>query len=186
MKETEKKLLEMKNTSELMLDLAYSALLYYNREIAEEVMELEERIDALYEEIQKASLTRYRDTGNFDRVLIFMKVADSIERIADAALDIADVVLRDIEVHPVLRQSLQESDTIMLKRKVQPNSYMDGKTLGQVGLASETGMWLVAIKRGNAWIYGPNENTVIKGGDLIFSRGPEDSTQSLEKWITES
>ncbi len=184
MKETEKKLLEMKNTSELMLDLAYSALLYYNHDIAEEVIELEERIDKLYEDIQKASLTRYRDTGNFDRVLIFMKVADAIERIADAALDIADVVLRDIEIHPVLKQSLQESDTIMLKKLVHKGSFLDGKTLGQVGLASETGMWLVAIKRGDSWIYGPDENTCLMGGDVIFTRGPEDNTGVMNKWTS--
>ncbi len=184
MRETEKKLLEMKNTSELMLDLAYSALLYYNRDIAEEVVELEEWIDFLYEEIQKAALTRYRETGNFDRALVFMKVADAIERIADAALDIADVVLRDIEIHPVLRQSIQESDTIMLKRPVHKGSFLDGKTLGQVRLASETGMWVVAIKRGREWMYGPDENVCLMGGDMIFTRGPEDSIDTLEKWTS--
>ncbi len=184
MKETEKKLLEMKNTSELMLDLAYSALLYYNHDIAEEVVELEDRIDYLYEDIQKASLNKFKETGNFDRALIFMKVADAIERIADAALDIADVVLRDIEIHPVLRQSLKESDTIMLKKPVHKGSLLDGKSLGQVNLASETGMWVVAIKRGNEWIYGPDENTVLMGGDIIFTRGPEDSIDTMNKWTS--
>ncbi len=185
MKETEERLLEMKNTSELMLDLAYSALLYNHRDIAEEVMELEERINDLHDEIQRISLNRYRKTGDFDKILIFMTVADSVERIADAALDIADVVLRDIEVHPVLKQSLEDSDTILLKKQVEPRSFLDGKILGKVKLASETGQWVIAIKRGNAWIYGPDEITEIRGGDILFTRGPVDSEDTLDEWISQ-
>ncbi len=184
MKETETKLLEMKNTSELMLDLAYSALLYNHRDIAEEVMELEERINELYDDIQKISLNRYRETGDFDRALIFMKITDSVERIADAALDIADVVLRDIDVHPVLKQSLEDSDTILLKKQVDSGSALDGKTLGRVKLASETGLWVIAIKRRNTWIYGPDESTEIKAGDVLFTRGPVDSEEILAAWTS--
>ena len=184
LRETEAKLLEMKNTSELMLDLAYSALIYNHRAIAEEVVDLENRIDYLYEEVQRNSLNRYKETGNYDRALIFMKVADAVERIADAALDIADVVLRDIEVHPVLRQSLEDADIIMLKKQVQAGSMLDERSLGQVKLASETGLWVIAIKRGNKWIYGPNEKTIVRKGDILFARGPVDSENILDAWTT--
>ena len=40
-------LLEMKNLSELMIDLAYSAALFNDKELAEDVIELESRIDTL-------------------------------------------------------------------------------------------------------------------------------------------
>ena len=40
-------LLEMKNLSELMIDLAYSAALFNDKELAEDVIELEERVDTL-------------------------------------------------------------------------------------------------------------------------------------------
>ena len=40
-------LVEMKNLSELMIDLAYSAALFNDKELAEDVIELESRIDTL-------------------------------------------------------------------------------------------------------------------------------------------
>ena len=40
-------LIEMKDTSELMVDLAYSAMVYDDEDIAEEVIRLEEKIQIL-------------------------------------------------------------------------------------------------------------------------------------------
>ena len=40
-------LIEMKDISELMVDLAYSAILFESREIAQEVITLEERMNHL-------------------------------------------------------------------------------------------------------------------------------------------
>ncbi|MFX1451373.1 MAG: PhoU domain-containing protein, partial [Promethearchaeota archaeon] len=40
-------LTKMKDETELMIDLAYSAVLFRNKEITEEVMKLEEDVDSL-------------------------------------------------------------------------------------------------------------------------------------------
>ena len=40
-------LTEMKDVSEIMIDLAYSAALFNSHELAEEVLELEKRVDYL-------------------------------------------------------------------------------------------------------------------------------------------
>jgi uncharacterized protein with PhoU and TrkA domain len=40
-------LVEMKNLSELMIDLAYSAALFNDKELAEDVLALESRVDTL-------------------------------------------------------------------------------------------------------------------------------------------
>ncbi|MFP4001620.1 MAG: potassium channel family protein, partial [Thermoplasmata archaeon] len=91
MKKVEKDLLEMKNTSELMLDLAYSSLLYHNKDIAEEVLNLEQKVNDLQESVN-SSIMENQEEINPDKGLILIKMADSMERFADAALDIADVV----------------------------------------------------------------------------------------------
>jgi len=178
MKELERYILDMKNTSELMLDLAYSALIYHDREIAKEVIELEDKINRLFDQIQKASLKNC-EGEKIGRYIIMMRMSDSIERIADSALDIADVVLRDIDIHPVMKKGLEESDVFMVRKKISPGSMVDGKKIGDLKIASETGMWIIAIKRGRSWIYGPDEKDVLKGGDVIFARGPMDSEESL-------
>ncbi len=183
MNKEDRVLLEMKNTSELMLDLAYSALIYQNKEIAKEVIELEDRVDKLHEILIRSALGGCKDNKSFDRSLILMRISDSIERIADGALDIADVVLRDIDLHPVVRKSLDESDIVILKHRVESGSTLHGRTLGDVKLATETGVWVIAIRRGNDWIYGPDEGTTISAGDILYARGPDDSEKMLSAWI---
>ena len=49
-------LIEMKNMSELMVDLAYSAVLFNSKAAAEEVIELENDINEMNYEIKKESL----------------------------------------------------------------------------------------------------------------------------------
>ena len=176
-------LVEMKNKSELMLDLAYSALLYHNKDIAKEVIELEDHINNLYEEIQRKSLKLCKHEENIDRSIILIRMADAIERFADCALDIADVVLREIELHPVLKKSLEESDVVMLKKTVKGSSYLDGKTIDETNIAVEIGMWIVAVRRGDDWYYGPSKNFKFRKGDVIFVRGPEESETKLESWV---
>ncbi len=184
MEEVEKKLIEMKDISELMLDLAYSSVLFHKKEIAEEVIELEDRIDELYEDILTQTLrTCKKDGQSLERIKIPLKVADSIERIADAALDIADVVLRDIDLHPVVKRSIEESEETMVRKQIKENSFLDGKTLGESHMAKETGMRVVAIRRGNNWSYGPGRNVKLKAGDRIFARGPKDSEDVLDRWL---
>lgn len=181
MKGTEKAILDMKNTSELMLDLAYSSLLYQNKEIAKEVVELEGKTNELYDTILQNVLDR-KIEADTNKKLIMMKMADAIERIADAALDIADVVLRDIELHPVIKKSLEASDVLMVRKQINEGSLLDNKKLGEVKLASETGIWVIAVKRGNYWKYGPDERTELKARDIIFARGPKDSLEILDEW----
>ncbi len=182
MKEVEKELIEMKNTSELMLDLAYSSLLYHNREIAEEVFNLEQKVNDLQESVIMKILENNEDSET-DKSLILLKVADSIERFADAALDIADVVLRDIDLHPVIKKSLEDSDEFMVRREIKKGSFLDGKTLEESEMATKIGMKVIAIRRGENWAYGPDKKIKLKAGDVIFARGPKESDVPLKGWV---
>jgi len=54
-------LVELKDTSEMMIDLAYSSLLLNSRQLAEEVLELEDRIDNLHTEFELLVLSSKDD-----------------------------------------------------------------------------------------------------------------------------
>ncbi len=171
--------LELKDTSELMIDLAYSALLYDNEDIAKEVLVLEEVVDKLNYNIQRNAFLVSLEDKKVDKAMAMIRLAYSIEAIADAATEIADVVLRDIEPHPVIKMSVMDSDVIITRTPVSQGSPLANKTLGQTRLMTDTGMWVTAIKRGNSWIYGPDENTTIKKGDVLFARGPPEGEPEL-------
>ncbi|HWR25590.1 MAG TPA: PhoU domain-containing protein, partial [Methanosarcina sp.] len=49
-------LTEMKDTSELMVDLAYSAMIYDDEDIAEEVLNLEDKMDTLDYHMKMAAM----------------------------------------------------------------------------------------------------------------------------------
>ncbi|RLF48105.1 MAG: PhoU family transcriptional regulator [Thermoplasmata archaeon] len=174
-------ILEMKNKSELMLDLAYSALLYNNVEIAQEVMALENEVDELLQMVQKEAISLAIEDKNVERTLVITRLATSIENVADAAVEIADVVIRGVELPEVFQMSVMDSDIVFETFAVQKGSMLDGKTLGEIELASNTGMWVIAIKRADHWIYGPDENTKILAGDVLFARGPAEGEEKLRR-----
>ncbi len=172
--------LEIKDKSELMVDLAYSSLLYDNKTIAEEVYDLENLIDNLYQTLQKKSLEDVKKgKHSIDEALTLLRIAHAGEQIADAAQEIADVELRDVELHPILKMSIREADVVFSRVKVEPQSILCGRTLGQLKLASETGMLVIAMRHKDRWLYGPNKNTKIDPNDILFAKGPEDGEKHL-------
>lgn len=172
--------LEIKDKSELMVDLAYSSVLYDNDNIAKEVYDLENIVDELYKKIQRGILEEVKNGKlSVDDALTLMKLADAGEQIADAAQEIADVQLRDVELHPVLKESIRESDVIFTRVQVSPESVLCRKTLGELKLGSETGMNVIAMRHDSHWLYGPGKNTSIDSGDILFAKGPEDGEKHL-------
>ena len=172
--------LEIKDKSELMIDLAYSSLLYDNETIAKEVYDLEDLIDKLYQNIQRITLEQVKNKKlSINDALSLLRLAKCGEEISDAALEIADVELRDVELHPILKMSIRESDVVFTRIQVNPQSILCGKTLDELKLESETGMQVIAMRHQDKWIYGPNKNTRIDSEDILFAKGPEDGEKHL-------
>jgi uncharacterized protein with PhoU and TrkA domain len=163
----------------LPIHLSY-IVLYDNKIIAEEVYDLENMVDALYNKLQKKSLEDVK-TGkhSIEDALTLLRIARAGEQIADAAQEIADVELRDVDLHPILKLSIQDSDVIFTRVEVNQESILNGKTLGQLRLASETGMVVIAMRHGDRWLYGPTKNTKIDPNDILFAKGPEDGAKHL-------
>jgi len=172
--------LEMKDTSELMVDLAYSALLYNNKEIAQEVEHQGDEVWELSNELQKVAVEE-ASCGSSDATLMVLHLCNYVNSIAKAALSIAEVVLRDIEPHPILRESIREGDVGIYRTEIQVGSLLHGRSLGSLRLATETGMWVIAIKRGKRWIYGPEKTEDLEAGDIVIARGPRDGLKKLSR-----
>jgi len=184
-KTSEDIVLEIKDKSELMVDLAYSSLLYDNRKIAEEVYDLENLIDNLYRELQEKAMEDAKNNIlSIEDALALIRLGSCGEQIADAAQEIADIMLRDVELHPILKMSIRESDIVFTRVQVKPQSILCGKTLGELRLASETGMMIIAMRHKDRWLYGPNKNTRIDPGDILFAKGPEDGEKHLIELAT--
>ncbi|NIW33962.1 potassium channel protein, partial [Candidatus Bathyarchaeota archaeon] len=80
-----------------MMDLAYSALLLNSRYLAEEVLLLENMIDKLDTEFELKVLSAVDNPEEAKGFLGLLRLGSVSERIADAASEIAEVVLRGEE-----------------------------------------------------------------------------------------
>jgi len=175
MNRLEEMLLELKDTSEFMVDLAYSSLIYNNKEIAEEVIFLAETLGGLSEKIQDLMVEiGMNKPEEIARIVMITKLQISIMSIAEAASSIADVVLRGLGEHPVIAMSIRESETTITVAKISENSVLNNKTFGEIRLSTQCGMFVIAIKRDREYIFGPGKNTKMEAGDILIAKGPEE------------
>jgi len=175
-------LVELKDTSEMMLDLAYSALLLNSRELAEEVQMLEERVDRLHTEFELLVLSRRVELEDAKGILGLIRMGVVTERIADAAAEIAEVVLRGEETHPVLRMVIEDAEETVERVVVPEDSPLVGKTLKEARIPEETGMWALVIRRGDRWMR-PRPWTVIEAGDVILASGYAEGGEDFRRLI---
>ena len=175
-------LVELKDTSEMMIDLAYSALLLNSSYLAEEVLMLEDSMDRLHTEFELLVLQGRGEPEETRGLLGLIRMGVVTERIADAAAEIAEVVLRSGEPHPVLRMVIQDAEETVERFIVADGSSVVGKTLKEARIPEETGMWVLVIRRGDRWIR-PRPRTVIQTGDVIIASGYAEGEEDLKKLV---
>ena len=173
-------LVTLKDTSELMLDLAYSSILLNSRELAQEVSQLEEHMDSLHTDFELLVLSSGFKPEESKDFLGLIRLGVVTEQIADAAAQIAEVVLRELEPHPVLKLAIEEAEETVTSAQVSEESILNGKTLREARIADETGMWILVIKRGKAWIR-PRPSTAIRAGDILIASGYADGEEDFER-----
>ena len=174
-------LTEMKDLSEIMIDLAYSAALFDSRDLAEEVLELENRVDYLAYVLDMNAMLAARDAEDAESLIGVTKVAAATDKISDAAADIASIVLQEIGVHPIVREVFQRVEERLARAEVKPDSIFVKKKLKELGLAAKIGVDVIAIRRGKEWIIDPNEEEMIREGDVLFARGAPLGIDELKK-----
>lgn len=176
-------LVKLKNTSETMMDLAYSAVLLNNRYLAEEVQSLEDEVDSLHLEFQTRVLSRTEEEADPRDLLGIIRMGDVTERIADAASEIAEVVLRGIEPHLILQMVIQDAEETVERVTVSEASPVANKTLKEARIAEETGMWILYIRRGDRWIK-PRPSTVLLPGDAVIASGYSEGEEDLKQLLS--
>jgi uncharacterized protein with PhoU and TrkA domain len=164
-------LLEMMNLSELMIDLAYSSALYNDKDLAEDVLALEDRVDYLSYLLDMEIMVAARDAKDAESLIGVSIVAASTDKISDAAADIAAIVTRNIGIHPVVGKIFEKVEERLMKVTVKPNSEIIKKTVGELNLAARMGVDIIAVRRNHDWILNPKETETVFQGDILITRG---------------
>jgi uncharacterized protein with PhoU and TrkA domain len=173
-------LVEMKNSAEVAVGLAYSSLLFKDPALAAEVATLETRSDFLHDELESWVLKAAPEARNTDELRGVLRLGYASETIFDAARDMTWLIEKGEELHPVIQMALEETEEVAAETLIEPGSRAQGRSLKQLQLETETGMFVLAVQRGRRWIYRPRPRFELEAGDRVISLGPEEGVAEIE------
>jgi uncharacterized protein with PhoU and TrkA domain len=100
-----------------------------------------------------------------------LQVISAIERIGNAAVDIAKIVTHRLGIPRALVADLSAAEEISHRVRVRESSDMSHRRLADLELPVEVGMRVMAIRREREWITDVDGEEVLLPGDVLFLQG---------------
>ena len=174
-------LAEAKNTSELMVDLAYAALFYDSEDFSDEVFRLEGLLNDLVFDMRTLAILAARSPADSEQMAGILQVVQDIEKIGNAAYDIAKIVVKKLGIPPELLQDLPAAEEITSRVRIEAESPLDGRSVEELDLPVETGMRPIAVRSGSEWNFDPDPEDVLREGDVLFLQGPPEGVTEIRQ-----
>ena len=172
-------LVEMKDLSEAAVGLAYSALVLGNRGLAAEVHQLESRLDDMNDRLEVWVLRSAKEDLDPSPLRGLLHLGKAAEDLGKQAKQMTWVVEQGESVHPILEIALGESDEVVVELPIASGCAADGRTLAELQLNLEPGFTVLALRRGQKYIYRPRGAQVLYAGDEIIASGPDEGREYL-------
>jgi len=167
-------LVEMKNVSEVAVGLAYSALVLRDAGLAAEVNHLEDRLDDMKERLEVWVLRGAHGQIDPSALRGLLHLGQAAEEIGDAAQQMVWLVEQREELHPIINLALGDADEVVVRVPVGAGSAADGRSLHALSLETETGFYLLAVRRGGRYFYRPRRDMVLRAEDELIATGPDE------------
>jgi uncharacterized protein with PhoU and TrkA domain len=167
-------LVELKDGSELLVDLAYAAVFFNDEKLADEVVRLADRGTGYLRRLRTMAMLAARSPEDAEGMAGVLWIAEAIQRVGDAAEDIARVIAARLGIPDALRPDLRHADEVTARIRVRDDAPLVGRDLRTASLPTETGMWVMAIRSGTAWEFDPGPDDVVSAGDVLLVNGPEE------------
>ncbi len=165
-------LAEAKDSSELMIDLAYAAVYFNDPGMATEVGELEERMNDLVQDMREVCIMAVRRPAEAEGMASVLQVISAIEGIANAAVDITRLVTHRLGIPDELIADLSNAEEISHRVWIREGSHMAHRPLKDLEIPVQCGMRVVAIRRERSWmIEEVDGDLILVPGDVLFLRG---------------
>ena len=130
-------LVELKDASELMVDLAYAAVFFNEEKLAEEVMRLDERSAGHLRRLRMMAMLAARSPEDAEGMAGVLWIADAIQRIGAAASDVARVIAARLGIPDALRPDLRHADEMTARVRVRDEATAIGQTLRALSMPNE-------------------------------------------------
>jgi uncharacterized protein with PhoU and TrkA domain len=139
--------------------------------MADEVLELEERLTELVHEMREVCVLAARSKRDAEQMSSVLHVVSAIERMGNAAVDIARVVTHHLGIPASLVADLAGAEEVSHRVRVRAESALANRALDDVELPMEVGMRVVAIRRGREWLIDPDGDEHLLPDDVLILRG---------------
>jgi uncharacterized protein with PhoU and TrkA domain len=173
---------ELKNVSEVAVGLAYAAIMLRDVSLAAEVGVIEDTSDELFHQLEGWVLRAAKELDDPEELRGMLHLAAASERIVDAAQSMCRIVEDDSTPHPIIAAALSESGEIVADAIVAAGSQLEGRSLGEVKLHTQTGMEVLAVHRAGRWTYRPRRAFVLHTDDRLLALGPEEGAPRLREF----
>ena len=177
-------LTEMKDISEVIVDLAYASLIYNSKEMAMRVNELEDKMEELKYAMRMKALLAARTREDAKHLSGILQIASAADRISHAAGEIVELLDVAPEKRPFITNLINESDEKIRMIRICTASDMAGNTIGRLGVEANTGMKIIALKNRYGWTYEPDDDVKLRAGDDIIVCGTEDGANRLSEFAS--
>ncbi len=165
-------LAEAKDTSEIMVDLAYAAVYFNDPGMATEVSELEERMNDLVQDMRAVCTLAVRRPAEAEGMASVLQIISAIESIANAAVDVTRIVTHRLGIPQELIADLSNAEEVSHRVWVREGSHMAHRPLKDLEITVQCGMRVVAIRRERSWMIDEIDgDLVLVPGDVLFLRG---------------
>ncbi|MDP8987423.1 MAG: hypothetical protein M3N11_03655, partial [Actinomycetota bacterium] len=162
---------EAKDSSELMIDLAYASVYFGDPQMADEVDEVQQRLSDLVHDMRAVCVMAARSPREADAMASVLKVISSIERMGNDAVDISRIVTRRVGIPRELVADLSEAEEVSHRVSLREGSHFAHRVLADFELPVAVGMRVVAIHRDRDWITDVGGDEVLLPGDVLFLHG---------------
>ena len=174
---------QIRDTTELMLDLSYSSILFKEKHFGEEVIELENKIDELLFMGRASVMLAARGMEEVQSLTGVLQIIDSSAHISYGAVDLAKIHVSDIGMPSTFLHTMHLVEETLAGLTVPEESRAVKNSVHT--LEQETGMRIIAIKRSaGEWIINPAGDVVLHKKDRIIAKGPFEALEELQVFCT--
>ncbi|MFW9952638.1 MAG: potassium channel family protein [Candidatus Thorarchaeota archaeon] len=172
----------MKQKIDLMIDLAYSAIKFSSKEIADETSKIEKRIHELTFllnlQIIQTQTGGFKEAKALEPIVV---MGYSIDKISDALADIARVVYINGDISDFTQLFWDDVPEPIVKITVNDKCEFIGMNRKDIHFRSKYGVDLIAIKRKDEWLF--KKDNEIHAGDIFIIKGEIELINELKKLI---
>lgn len=171
---------EMKQNIDFMIDLAYSAIKFGSKEIADEAYKIEQRIHELTFllnlQIIQTQAGGFKEAKKLEPIVV---MGYSIDKISDALSDIARVVYINQDISEFTHLLWDYVPEPIVKIKVNEGCEFITKYRKEVHFRSLHGVNLIAIRRHHKWIFNRDEKLFLH--DVLIVKGEKQPILDLKQ-----